>query len=348
MENVDALLVNADWTKQTWDLPPYKSDAFFLVIGGKDRLRNFRKLPVYQFAVEKGLIVKDKWVGDKLEKRAKPKGRALSPLNHDRTSQQVLARRATRVMVKFLNDAKKRIVPKVVAAAENAFKAATTDVLDTVDLSVFKTLPSKLKPLMQQAAQDGGSTVLRTIKVGVAATGDPDLRMDDSAFDQVNDYAVEYAETRSAELVGMKYVDGELVPNSNAEWAIDEGTREGIRAAVEDVQRGDLPVTELADRLSADYSFSPQRAEMIARTEMRMADGAGALAGYKASGVVQRKVWLTSQDDDVSEDCEDNAAAGPIPLDDDFPSGDDAEPAHPNCRCAIAPWIDWDTEGEEA
>lgn len=55
-------LENADWTKQTWDLPPYKSKEFFEVV--KD-LRAFKKLPVYAHAVRKGLIVNDRWVGPK-------------------------------------------------------------------------------------------------------------------------------------------------------------------------------------------------------------------------------------------------------------------------------------------
>lgn len=63
--NLDEELHNADWTKRTWDLPPYKSMEFmdFLVGSGMD-LVGFRKLPVYLHAVEAGLIKDDKWVGE--------------------------------------------------------------------------------------------------------------------------------------------------------------------------------------------------------------------------------------------------------------------------------------------
>ena len=44
---------NQDWTKQSWDLPPYKSDEFLALF---PNLTAFRKLPVYKFAVRKGLI----------------------------------------------------------------------------------------------------------------------------------------------------------------------------------------------------------------------------------------------------------------------------------------------------
>ena len=59
--NMDAELENADWMKTTWDLPPYKSADFFLVVHD---LESFRKLPVYENAVASGLIFDDEWVGD--------------------------------------------------------------------------------------------------------------------------------------------------------------------------------------------------------------------------------------------------------------------------------------------
>ena len=60
--NVDAHPDNADWTKKIWDLPPYKSKEFFMIVPEKD-LPRFRKLAVYRFAVSKGVIVNDEWVG---------------------------------------------------------------------------------------------------------------------------------------------------------------------------------------------------------------------------------------------------------------------------------------------
>lgn len=54
-------LINADWVKQAWDLPPYKSEEFNQL--GYD-LEKFRKLPVYQHAVDAGLIKHDEWVGE--------------------------------------------------------------------------------------------------------------------------------------------------------------------------------------------------------------------------------------------------------------------------------------------
>jgi hypothetical protein len=57
---IDDNIFNADWVKYTWDLPPYKSNEFNRL---GIVLSDFRKLPIYLFAVESGLIVNDKWIG---------------------------------------------------------------------------------------------------------------------------------------------------------------------------------------------------------------------------------------------------------------------------------------------
>lgn len=62
--NVDEDPMNQDWTKQTWDLPPYKSEEFLKIVP-LHKLKEFRKLPVYKLAVKRGLIKDDKWVGKK-------------------------------------------------------------------------------------------------------------------------------------------------------------------------------------------------------------------------------------------------------------------------------------------
>jgi hypothetical protein len=61
MMNIDRVLENADWCKQSWNLPAYKSKAF--MEGVMIPLDEFRKLPVYKAAVARGLIVRDEWKG---------------------------------------------------------------------------------------------------------------------------------------------------------------------------------------------------------------------------------------------------------------------------------------------
>ena len=58
MINLDENLNDADWVKRgSWDLPKYGSEEFnqFLEFSGQT-LEQFKKLPVYKWAVERGEI----------------------------------------------------------------------------------------------------------------------------------------------------------------------------------------------------------------------------------------------------------------------------------------------------
>jgi hypothetical protein len=59
-----------------------------------------------------------------------------------------------------------------------------------------------------------------------------------------------------------------------------------------------------------------------------------AYLGKLKRNAVEMKQWILGPN--ACDQCVDNAEASPIPVDDDFPSGDDAPPAHPNCVCAVA------------
>ena len=75
------------------------------------------------------------------------------------------------------------------------------------------------------------------------------------------------------------------------------------------------------------------RARTIAATEMNAAFSEAALLKLDRLGI-EYKRWICSPDA-CEEICQDNADDGPIPVDEDFSSGDDRPPAHPNCRCAV-------------
>ena len=57
---------------------------------------------------------------------------------------------------------------------------------------------------------------------------------------------------------------------------------------------------------------------------------------YEESNVEQVE-WLVAEGCDI---CQENADASPIGIDETFPSGDSEPPAHPNCMCALAPYIE--------
>lgn len=224
---------------------------------------------------------------------------------------------------------------------------ALEQIVSGIDFTGWAVLVGEVDPLLQEIVKDSSYAAIAQVGLDVSANPGVD--------GIVNTGAVDYAAERSAEMVGMRRDElGRLVPNPNAEWQITEGTRDSIRAAVrEAIEQGDSNHL-LAEKISESYGFSEARAEVIARTETNRASNTGALNGYRASGVVDGKQWLTADDDLVSEECQENGVAGPngdgvlFDLDADYPSGDVAPPVHPNCRCAIAPFIAFTNEPETA
>jgi SPP1 gp7 family putative phage head morphogenesis protein len=179
--------------------------------------------------------------------------------------------------------------------------------------------------LLEEITQSGGAEALA--QIGFAA--------DESITNQLNEYALDYARERSAEMVGKRWVDGELVDNPNAEWVISETTRDLLRADIADAIEEGLSNDDLADLLAENYAFSDERAETIARTETAYADVAGNLNAYRESGQVSNKRWLTAPD--CCDECLelDGEVVG---LEEDFPNdGGDGPPLHPNCRCDVLP-----------
>ena len=166
---------------------------------------------------------------------------------------------------------------------------------------------------------------------------------DDSAgfVNQVNARAVAIARERAAELVGMHFdADGKLVPSDDAEMAITDSTRDMLRATIADDLAAGKTTDEIADDIAQHYAFSPERAAVIAATEVSRANSMAAQESYQAAadaGVPVKKRWLAEAD--CCDVCSANQAAGAIDLDDTFPSGDDTPPGHPNCRCSLTPVV---------
>jgi hypothetical protein len=153
----------------------------------------------------------------------------------------------------------------------------------------------------------------------------------------LNTDALNFARDRGAEMVGKKWMGDLLVDNPDARWAITETTRDGLRRLVVDAYEQGFTPARLKEQILASYDFSVARAKMIARTETAIASTQGTMAGWRRSGMVEAKRWITSMDHEEGSPCEcdENEEAGAIALDEDFPSGDDGSPAHPNCNCVV-------------
>jgi SPP1 gp7 family putative phage head morphogenesis protein len=262
-----------------------------------------------------------------------------------RAAQAQLRAALARRVAAFLRAQAPKIAAQVQTLRTRVHKAAETPdehdaverILQGLDFTGWAILTGEVEDVLADIVKDGGYAALTVARVGVSARY--------GAEGVVNAYAERYAKERAAELVGMRYDEiGRIFPNPNAEWRIDDTTRDMLRGLVSDAITGGWSNDKLADEIGDAYAFSSDRAMVIARTETQLASNSGALAGYKASGVVAAKQWVTAEDDLVEEECLANAAAGAngdgiLPLDDDYPSGDDAPPAHPNCRCVIVPVV---------
>ena len=89
----------------------------------------------------------------------------------------------------------------------------------------------------------------------------------------------------------------------------------------------------------------PERALIIAQTEMSRAVSVASRELYQESGV-ELVEWLTA---DPCDECQENEDVSPIGIDETFPTGDTEPPAHPNCVCDLSPYVvDTSNIGEDA
>lgn len=257
-------------------------------------------------------------------------GKSESPMSEDEAAALIEAYLLTRVdglaeQIAALIDgaAVDRQADDLAAELNRVAKIVT----DGLDFGEWLGLSDVAEPIIRRAAEDGAVAALLQVMP------DPAVGM----VANIRSRAVKWAHDRAAEMVGMKWVGGELIQNPAAEWQITEGTREMIRAqVVEAMQNGDS-VQELVGRLKESHAFSNTRARTIARTETAIADNTGNLIGWDETGLVAGKRWITAEDDKVSAICNTNGKMGVIGLHEHFAHGGMTPPAHPNCRCTVVP-----------
>lgn len=106
---------------------------------------------------------------------------------------------------------------------------------------------------------------------------------------------------------------------------------------MEGVEQG-LGAEDIASNIEQFFTDQSRwRALRMARSEVITGYAEGSLAGYRQSGIVRTKSWLTAGDERVDPECALNEEQGPIPLDSPFASGHHAPIVHPNCRCVLQP-----------
>lgn len=196
-------------------------------------------------------------------------------------------------------------------------------ILAAIDFSVWDALVKEVQPDLEATAREAVATVFATLNL---STEGSDL------FGLSDTQALEYAEMRAAELVGKKWVDGALVDNPSARWAITETTREDLREMIGQAFAEQWTPAELARHIDESFTFSAGRAEMIADTETAMAQTAATVQTGKNLGATTKSLQMSNLHD-VDDECDLAQAAGEIPIDDPFPDGALHVPLHPRCCC---------------
>lgn len=142
-------------------------------------------------------------------------------------------------------------------------------------------------------------------------------------FDFLLPQAADYAEARGAELVGKKWVDGMLVDNPRAEWAITDKTRELVNELLSEALENGSSYQEFASRLEDLSVFDDARAELVARNEIALAMAGGKVAAFKEGDVEYVYIY----DGDGDEACQE--ANGELWTVEEY----EANPLeHPNCE----------------
>lgn len=241
----------------------------------------------------------------------------------------------TKVVTSFLAGAAADIAEQITTARDDLGKADPAEkdvdtILAALDFSDWDELAKSVLPQLVGITKDG--VVVAFDQLGVDA--DTDLT------GQVNEQAVAWARDRAAALVGMTWDDdGNLVENPKADMAITDGTREMLRSAVARAIEEGTSTSDFGDEIKDEYAFSGTRAERIARFEIAQADVQGNMIAYRDSGVVSGKEVILGSEHAGPDECDDAAAMGVVPLDDDFGGAGDP-PFHPGCVCDVLPVLD--------
>lgn len=210
------------------------------------------------------------------------------------------------------------------AKADNAKRKEDLERIIEVNMDWASLIP-EIAPITQDEAVDAAKEYLLSIHIPEVIDAAPN-----PLWTQVLAQAREMAAKRAAELVGKRVLpNGKIIDNPDAKWSITETTRGALKDLVtESIDKG-WTTSQLQHKIMESEQFGAQRALMIGRTETAYARSRGTHEAAKGAGM-KFKSWLP--DDTACEEiCIPNSEQGRIPIDDDFESGDDVPPAHPNC-----------------
>lgn len=91
---------------------------------------------------------------------------------------------------------------------------------------------------------------------------------------------------------------------------------------------------DMADRVNSIYREARARVERVIGDAVTETVSSAFVAASEDGTAVR---WVVDDPEGPCPDCDDNALAGALPVGQPFPTGQVAPPAHPGCRCVLAP-----------
>jgi len=188
------------------------------------------------------------------------------------------------------------------------------------------------------------ASVTAKINAG-SALSQPPTRDETNAYDSmveaaasgaIDNISVDLAIEAAAD-AGKTFATNYLKKNSFHQLAsdIDATTRDRMANAVADSFASGGSYDDAVKAIKGAFkAMTDKRADTIAQTELADVYNQAMLASARETEGELLKVW-NPDGEACAEICQPNVDQSAIGLDEDFESGDDAPPGHPNCDCSI-------------
>ena len=240
------------------------------------------------------------------------------------------------IMKSYFAGLERRVIKSLSAFPDDAILTPDMAGLLYNELVEQEIVEKTTTPLYQSAVKDAGQSAIDEVKPTKSLKQDEPINIG-IVFDEFDPLVQAWIEAKVARFVTQ----------------ISDTTIQQIRDVIAEGNANGWTITQLAVELGSidRLLFSNSRALTIAQTEMGAAANAGAMEGYKQSGVVQKKEWITARDQFVRGSHAANESAGAIGFGETFPNGlqhplELGAPASEvvNCRCRIVGIVEGDTE----
>lgn len=197
-----------------------------------------------------------------------------------------------------------------------------------------------LQPYLQDAGDEGVDVGVGQIQMVNAAR----------ATAAASEDAEAYANRRSAELGGMKWVevdketpgaverDGvyvELVEDKDAHWPLTKVMERDLEASITQAVVEGWTADQLAAVLDVSFALSAERMSIVADNEITNAQGNGTYSLWRRSGAITLVRWKTADKDREIDECDACEQQGVVPLGHEFAEGVFAPRLHPFCECEL-------------